>query len=109
MAAKLRETFQNGEEIMAAVCLMLQFATMDRAKYDEVMQALDWKNSGTPKGLISHTAGPMKVGWGVVDVWESREDFDNFLKTDLRNAFTRAGARMPEMQTVAFDVHNQFP
>lgn len=52
---------------MAAVCFMLQFATMDRAKYDDVMKALDWKNSGAPKGLISHIAGPMKVGWAVVD------------------------------------------
>jgi hypothetical protein len=94
---------------MAAVCVMLQFATMDRAKYDDVMKALDWKNSGAPKGLISHIAGPMNVGWGVVDVWESQEDFDNFLKTDLTKAFTGAGARMPEMQVMAFDVHNQFP
>ena len=42
---------------MAAVCLMMQFATMDRAKYDDVMKVLDWKNAGSPKGLISHMAG----------------------------------------------------
>ena len=39
---------------MAAVCLMMQFATMDRAKYDDVMKALDWQNTGSPKGLIGH-------------------------------------------------------
>lgn len=94
---------------MAAVCLMLQFATMDRIKYDEVMKALDWRNSGAPKGLVSHVAGPMKVGWAVVDVWDSQADFDNFLRTDLRKAFDQAGARMPEMQVIAFNVHNQFP
>lgn len=94
---------------MAAVCLMLQFATMDRTKYDDVMKALDWRNSGAPKGLVSHVAGPMKVGWAVVDVWDSQADFDNFLRTDLRKAFDRAGARMPEMQVIAFDVHNRFP
>ena len=26
---------------MAAVCLMMHFATMDRAKYDDVMKGLD--------------------------------------------------------------------
>jgi hypothetical protein len=31
---------------MGAVCLMLQFATMDREKYDEVMKALDWHGPG---------------------------------------------------------------
>ena len=82
---------------MAAVCVMLQFATMDRAKYDDVMKALDWKNSGAPKGLISHIAGPMNVGWGVVDVWESQEDFDNFLTTDLTKAFIPRSRHDPKI------------
>jgi hypothetical protein len=94
---------------MAAVCLMMQFATMDRAKYDDVMKALDWRNAGSPKGLISHMAGPTKQGWGVVDVWESQADFDRFLETDLRQAFGRARARMPEMQVTVFEVHNRYP
>lgn len=92
-----------------AVCLMMQFATMDRAKYDEVMKALDWQNSGTPKGLISHMAGPMKQGWGVVDVWESQEAFDRFLAADLRQAFDRVGARMPTLQITVFELHNKIP
>ena len=94
---------------MAAVCLMMQFATMDRSKYDDVMKALDWHNAGPPKGLISHMAGPMRVGWGVVDVWESQDDFDRFLKTRLREAFQEVGARMPVMQITVFQVHNQYP
>ena len=65
---------------MAAVCLMMHFATMDRVKYDDVMKVLDWKNVGPPKGLISHMAGPTHEGWGVVDVWESKRDFDRFLR-----------------------------
>ena len=83
---------------MAAVCLMMHFATMDRAKYDDVMKVLDWKNAGAPKGLISHMAGPTHEGWGVVDVWESRSDFDRFFETGLEHAFERVGARMPQMQ-----------
>ena len=94
---------------MAAVCLMMHFATMDRAKYDDVMKVLDWKNVGAPKGLISHIAGPTHEGWGVVDVWESHADFDRFFETGLERAFQRVGARMPEMQMTVFEVHNQYP
>ena len=94
---------------MAAVCLMMQFATMDRGKYDEVMKALDWQNTGSPNGLISHMAGPMRVGWGVVDVWETRSDFDRFLRTRLREAFEQVGARVPEVQMTEFEVHNRYP
>ena len=87
---------------MAAVCLMMQFATMDRAKYDDVMKVLDWKNAGSPKGLISHMAGPTRESWGVVDVWESQADFDRFFETGLEHAFERVGARMPEMQMTSY-------
>ena len=92
---------------MAAVCLMMHFATMDRGKYDDVMRVLDWKNAGPPTGLIRHMAGPK--GWGVVDVWESRSDFDRFFETGLEHAFERVGARMPQMQMTVFEVHNQYP
>lgn len=92
-----------------AVGMMMQFATTDRAKYDEVMKALDWLKIGAPKGLISHMAGPMKQGWAVVDVWKSQADFDRFLEADLTHAFDRVGARMPTLQITAFEVHNRFP
>jgi hypothetical protein len=30
------------------------------------------------KGLIFHASGPIDGGWGAIDFWESREDFDAF-------------------------------
>ena len=92
-----------------ASCFMIQFATMDREKYDEVMKALDWHHSAPPQDLISHMAGPMKQGWGVVDVWQSQEDFDRFLESGLTQAFERVGARIPTMQVTCFELHNQYP
>ena len=68
---------------MAAVCLMMHFATMDRAKYDDVMKVLDWKNAGAPKGLISHMAGPTREGWGVVDVWYPSCTLPHALHADI--------------------------
>jgi hypothetical protein len=31
-----------------------------------------------PKGLLFHASGPIDGGWGIIDFWESRADFDAF-------------------------------
>jgi hypothetical protein len=31
-----------------------------------------------PKGLLFHASGPIEGGWGIIDFWESRADFDAF-------------------------------
>ena len=31
-----------------------------------------------PKGLLFHASGPIDGGWGIIDFWESRDDFDAF-------------------------------
>jgi hypothetical protein len=31
-----------------------------------------------PKGLLFHASGPVDGGWGIIDFWESRDDFDAF-------------------------------
>ena len=31
-----------------------------------------------PKGLVFHASGPIDDGWGIIDFWESRADFDAF-------------------------------
>ena len=31
-----------------------------------------------PKGLLFHASGPVEGGWGIMDFWESRADFDVF-------------------------------
>jgi hypothetical protein len=31
-----------------------------------------------PPGLLFHASGPIEGGWGIIDFWESRADFDAF-------------------------------
>ena len=38
------------------------------------------------RGLIVHTSGPVDGGWRIVDVWESREDFERFTDERVRPA-----------------------
>jgi hypothetical protein len=47
--------------------------------------------------LIFHSAGPIDGGWGVIDFWESREDFDRFNESRLGPAIAAAsGGDAPE-------------
>ena len=34
-----------------------------------------------PQGLLFHASGPIDGGWGIIDFWESRADFDAFSRS----------------------------
>jgi hypothetical protein len=58
-----------------------------------------------PKGLLFHASGPIDDGWGVIDFWESREDFDAFASR-IPEAMAAAGVTSqgpPEIKE--FPVH----
>jgi hypothetical protein len=44
------------------------------------------------KGLIFHSSGPIEGGWGIIDFWESREDFDAFAMR-IPEGFAAAGVQ----------------
>ena len=41
-------------------------------------------------GLIAHVSGPTAVGWRIIDVWESEEDYDRFVAERLNPALRRS-------------------
>ena len=43
-----------------------------------------------PKGLHFHASGPIDGGWGIIDFWESRADFDAFAQR-IMEGMTAAG------------------
>jgi hypothetical protein len=83
-----------------AVCLVISIPGGTIAQYDEVRRGV-----GEPlgDGQISHTAGATADGFCVVDVWESRADFDRFMQEKLGEQLGRAG--VPQPQIVEFEVH----
>jgi hypothetical protein len=83
-----------------AVCLVISIPGGTIEQYDEVRRAV-----GVPlgDGQISHTAGATADGFCVVDVWESRADFDRFMQEQLGEQLSRAG--VPQPQIVEFEVH----
>jgi hypothetical protein len=49
-----------------------------------------------PTGQVLHIEGPMDGGMRIVDVWESQEAFDTFVRSTLAPAFQKVGLTFPE-------------
>jgi len=71
-----------------AVMAIFRSAKVDRAKYDAIMRELDLNDSPATGGL-THACAFDDQGIHVVDVWESREDFEAFLKDRLLPVFAK--------------------
>jgi len=61
-----------------------------------------------PKGLLFHSSAPVDDGWGVIDFWESRQDYDAAMPI-IQKAIESAGvtpAGPPSIEE--FPVHETF-
>jgi len=62
--------------------VQFDFTSGGAQEYDKAWEELKKAGHENPNGLLYHAAGPKDSGgWLVVDVWESREAFDEFSKT----------------------------
>jgi hypothetical protein len=79
------QPIQWEEEIAVAVVVIQEFES-SREEYDQVSEKLDAENN-PPDGLILHTAADLGGGkMKVVDVWESQDDFQEFVGERLTPA-----------------------
>jgi hypothetical protein len=62
-----------------------------------------------PEGLIFHSSGPVDGGWGVLDFWESRADFDRFAAERIGPAMAAIGLAGGPPEIHEFPVHEHFP
>lgn len=74
---------------MATVMLM-QWPEVTEAKYQEARKVVNWEGD-VPKGAIFHTAWFAADGFHVLDVWESREDFEAFVRDRLTPGIQQIG------------------
>jgi len=76
-----------------AIALVMEFPGGTQDNYDKLLQGLGMEKGSEdlPRGLIFHVAGPTDRGWQVVDVWESRADFDRFFAERLGPAIRLSG------------------
>ena len=48
----------------------------------------------SPPGMLFHASGPIDGGWGVIDFYESRADFDAFLESNIQPGIAASGVQM---------------
>ncbi|HEX7526642.1 MAG TPA: hypothetical protein VF327_10055 [Gaiellaceae bacterium] len=90
-----------------AVGIRIKLAGIDQETFDAVNKHVD-PAGNPPKGLLFHSSGPIDDGWGVIDFWESRADFDAF-QGRIGSAMEAAGAKMEGPPDVKeFPVHEIF-
>jgi len=74
---------------------------------EEFETAHDHINPGrsAPRGLLFHASGPIDGGWGAIDFWESRADFDAF-QARIQEGLEASGVRLSGPPDVKeFPVH----
>lgn len=91
-----------------AVAVQMDFdgATLDQ--YDEICGKMGLTPKGPgPAGAISHFATTTSAGLRVVDVWETKEQFEKFAETQIGPHSAAAGVTAPPRMEF-FEVHNYF-
>jgi hypothetical protein len=87
-----------------AVEMSFKGATLDQ--YDQVIQKMGLTPGGaTPPGAISHWVAKTDQGLRVVDVWETKEAYDQFASEQIGPYSREAGiTEAPEMRV--YEIHN---
>jgi hypothetical protein len=84
------------------VAIEMTFSGATLEQYDEVMGLMELE--GIPDGALFHWVAETEDGIKVVDVWETREQFDAFAGAKIGPATAQVGVGRPD--TTYRDVHN---
>lgn len=87
-----------------AVEMNFSGATIDQ--YDQILEKMGLTPGGsTPPGAISHWVAKTDDGMRVVDVWETREQFERFAQEQI-GPYSKEVGLEGEPATRFYDVHN---
>ena len=88
-----------------AVAIQLDFPGGSLKQYDQVVQKMGFHRGGPgAPGALFHWVTQTSSGVRVVDVWESREQYDRFGAEKIGPITAEVGLTAPEM--TFFEVHN---
>ena len=86
------------------VMALFRSTAVDQSRYDAIIQELDLERQPL-RGILTHACGFDGNEICVVDVWDSREEFEAFLSDRLRPAFAKLNIDFSEpriIETYAF-------
>jgi hypothetical protein len=78
-----------GSGFAMAIGLRIKLPGITQEQFDQVHDQAN-PDRTPPKGLLFHASGPIDAGWGIIDFWESRADFDAFAPR-ITDAIAAAG------------------
>ena len=89
-----------------AIGVQQDFRGATLAQYDEVIGKMGFRPGGPgAPGAIFHWVAKTEDGIRVVDVWESREQFEKFAAAKIGPMTAQAGVPAPPKVTF-FEIHN---
>ena len=74
------------------VVMSMKWSGVTPEQYEKARKASNYETD-VPKGAIYHVAAFDKEGMRVTDVWETADDFNNFVKTRLMPAVQQIGMK----------------
>lgn len=89
-----------------AIAVQQDFSGVSLAQYDQVIQKMGFRpgGPGAPGGLF-HWVTKTDSGIRVVDVWESRAQFEKFAAEKIGPLTAQVGITQPPKVTF-FEIHN---
>ena len=91
-----------------AVAIVLDFKDATLDQYDQVIEKMGLTPGGSgPQGALFHWVTKTDDGFRVVDVWESREQFDKFAEEQIGPNTQAVGMNTPP-DVHYHDVYNHF-
>jgi hypothetical protein len=81
---------------------------VNRESYEAIRQKVF--QAAQDKGMQFHAAGQADGGWRIIEVWESRDGLERFIRDDLARGFEEGGGQgeTPQPESV-FDIVYQGP
>ena len=82
---------------------------MDRETYDALRERV--LQASLDAGLRFHAAGESSEGWRIIEVWESEDGLDRFMRDSLNPAVQEvSGGQAPPMERpTTFEVYFEGP
>ena len=90
------------------VAIEMNFRGATSDQYDRVLELMGLTSGNIPPGALFHWTAKTDDGLRVVDVWETREQFDRFAQEQMGPFTQQAGFTEPP-ETTYRDVYNYLP
>jgi hypothetical protein len=88
------------------VAVELNFKGGTLEQYDKVVEVMGFRAGGqAPAGALFHWAAKTDDGFRVVDVWQTKEEFERFSQEHIGPDMQRAGVQI-EPEVTFTEVHN---